>query len=68
MKIYVWTKGNDKVYLNCLKPRRYMCGWNFDRAMKYIQEELYWNDIEEYDVEIIGFENEKEHWMQNITR
>ena len=66
IKVYVWTKGNDKVYLNYLKPRRYMCGWTFERAMKYIQEELYWNDIEKEEVEVIGFENEKEHWFQSI--
>ena len=68
IKVYAWTKDNEKVEFNLLKPRRYMCGWNFDRAMKYIQEELYWNDIEKEDVEVIGFENEKEHWIQNIAR
>lgn len=66
LKVYVWTKESRKVELNYLKPRNYMCGWPFERAMKYIKNELYWNDINPEDVDVIVFENETEHWYQSI--
>ena len=74
LKIKVWYKdyetneeGCSKVLRN-LKPRRYMCGWNFEQLMDYIKEELTWEDIKEELVEEIVIYNEKEHWQQVITR
>lgn len=73
LKIKVWY--NDREYnelgsreLRNLRPRRYMCGWSFEQLIKYIKEELYWNDIKVEDVIEIVIENEKERWMQNIAR
>jgi hypothetical protein len=73
MKIKVWY--NDREYnevglkeLRNLRPRRYMCGWSFEQLIKYIKEELHWNDIEEEDVIEIVIENEREQWIENIRR
>lgn len=66
IKVYAWTKDNEKVEFNLLKPRRYMCGWTFERAMKYIEEELYWQDVPQEDIDVIVFENKEEHWFQSI--
>ena len=73
MKIKVYY--NDREYnqvgsreLRNLRPRRYMCGWSFEQLIKYIKEELDWNDIKEEDVREIVIENEKEQWVQNIAR
>lgn len=71
IKIRVWYKedtGYCNVELSNLKPRRYMCGWDFNRCIKYIKEELYWMDIDVNKVEVITFVNLKEHWEQNIVR
>ena len=71
MKIRIWVKENQESYsqeLRNLKPRRYMCGWDFERLLKYIEEELYWEDIEKEAVEEIVIYNEKEHWQQVILR
>jgi hypothetical protein len=73
LKIKVWY--NDREYnevcvreLRNLRPRRYMCGWSFEQLIKYIKEELYWNDIQVEDVREIVIKNEREQWMQNIAR
>lgn len=68
MKLLVITQDSRFIELRNLKPRRYMCGWNFERILKYAKEELYWKDIDEK--EVIGFEikNEKEFWQQPIMR
>ena len=73
MRIKVWY--NDREYneeglceLRNLRPRRYMCGWSFEQLIKYIKEELYWNDIQEEDVLEIVIVNDKEQWVQNIRR
>ena len=72
IKISVWYKDENNETglreLRNLKPRRYMCGWDFQRCMKYIKEELYWEDIKEEQVEVIEFYNEKEHWLQVIEK
>lgn len=72
IKIRVWYKDengeNGLRELRNLKPRRYMCGWGFTKCLKYIKEELYWNDIKEDQVIVIEFYNEKEHWVQGIKR
>ena len=71
MKIRIWVKENQESYsqeLRNLKPRRYMCSWNFERLLKYIEEELYWEDIEKESVEEIVIYNEKEQWQQVILR
>ncbi len=54
--------------LRNLKPRRYMCGWSFDKLLKYISEELYWEGIEKDLVSEIHIKCEKEHWTQVIQR
>ena len=67
-KVYAWTKDNRKVEIRHKRPQRYMNGWDFKRALKYIEEELYWNDLEKDEIEVITFENEDEHWVQNIAK
>ena len=73
MKIKVWyyekeLKENICRELKNLKPRRYMCGWKFEKLIKYIEEELYWLDVEKEQVEEIVIYNEKEHWQQSIRK
>lgn len=71
LKIKVWVKENQESYsqeLRNLRPRRYMCGWDFERLLKYVEDELYWLDINEDDVEEIVIYNEKEQWQQIITK
>ena len=72
IKVRVWYKDengeNSLRELRNLKPRRYMCGWDFKRCLKYIKEELYWADIKEEQVEVIEFYNEKEQWVQVIRK
>jgi hypothetical protein len=54
--------------LKNLKPRRYMCAWSFDKLLKYISEELYWNDIEKDLVDEIHIVCEQEQWVEIIAR
>lgn len=71
IKIRVWYKDNDELAsrtLRNLKPRRYMCGWDFVRCLYYIKDELYWEDIRPEQIESIEFYNEKEQWIQIIKR
>ena len=71
LKIKVWVKENQESYsqeLRNLRPRRYMCGWDSERLLKYVEDELYWLDINEDDVEEIVIYNEKEQWQQIITK
>lgn len=70
--VRVWYKDENNESglreLRNLKPRRYMCGWDFKRCLKYIKEELYWEDIKEKQVEVVEFYNEREQWLQCIER
>lgn len=68
MKLNIWTKELQKITLSNLKPRKYMLDWDFERRMKYIKEELYWEDISEEDVEVIEIANEKSHWISSTAR
>ena len=71
MKICVWYIENNSTYyhyLRHLKPRCYMCGWSFDKLLKYISNELELEDIEKDSVEAISFIDEKEHWQCSIER
>ena len=60
--------GYDGTLLTHLRPRNYMTGYSFNQLMKYAREELFWADINEYDV--VGFEiyNRDEHWTTYIGR
>lgn len=71
MKVRVWFKENGEDYvreLRYLKPRRYMCGWDFNRMMKYTKHEREWEEIADEQVECIEIINEREKWMQVIYR
>lgn len=74
LKIKVWYKeceSSEESYcreLRNLKPRRYMCGWDFERLLKYISKELYWEDIKEELIEEIVIFSEKEQWQQPIRK
>ena len=71
IKIRIWVKENQESYsqeLRNLKPRRYMTSWSFEKLLKYIENELYWLDIEKEAVEEIVIYNEKEQWQQNIRK
>ena len=71
LKIKVWVKENQESYsqeLRNLRPRRYMCGWDFERLLKYVEDELYWLDIDKNNVEEIVIYDEKEQWQQVITK
>ena len=71
VKVSYVDENGQSVYnheLRNLRPRRYMCGWSFDRMMKYIKEELYWDDIKEDSVTSITIENEREHWVQGFMK
>ena len=65
MNVRIWYIQNNSTYyrdLIHLRPRRYMCGWSFDKLLKYISNELEWEDVEKDSVKVITFINEKEHW------
>lgn len=71
LKIKVWVEENQESYsqeLRNLRPRRYMCGWDFERLLKYVEDELYWLDINEDDIEEIVIYDEKEQWQQVIIK
>lgn len=74
MRIKVWyndietkEEGCSRILRN-LKPRRYMTGWNFDKLVNYIKEEIEWEDIQQESITEIVILNEKEQWQQVITR
>lgn len=73
IKIKVWYKDESENVsalrvLRNLKPRRYMLGWDFEKLLKYIEKELYWEQIEKETIKEIVIYNEKEQWQQNIRR
>lgn len=68
LTVKIWYNGNEYKQLRHLKPRRYMCGWDFKRLLNYIKEELYWEDIDSESVEVIEIHNEKEHWYQAVCK
>ena len=68
MKLNIWTKDLQRITLSNLKPRMYMLDWDFQRRMAYIKKELYWEDINEEDVEVIESANEKSHWLSSTAR
>ena len=72
IKIRVYTKedqegGYNGTELRNLRPRRYMNGWSFEQLLKYIKEELYWEDIREEDVMTIEI-YEKGSWTNYVER
>lgn len=71
MKVCIWFVENNSTYyrnLRHLKPRCYMCRWSFDKLLKYISNELEWENIEKDSVKVISFINEKEHWQCSIRK
>ena len=68
LKVKIWTTEGAHEELRYLRPRRYMCGWSFERMMKYIKEELEWEDIPQESVDVIEIHNEREHWIQTFPR
>ena len=73
IKIKIWYKDESENVsalrvLRNLKPRRYMLGWDFEKLLKYIEKELYWEQIEKETIKEIVIYNEKEQWQQNIKR
>ena len=72
IKVKVWTIDENEevrsIELRNLRPRRYMCGWDFERMLKYVSEELYWEDIDKDKITSISLYNEDEHWVQGIKR
>ena len=77
IKLYVITKTFDErglefyrhYEIHYKRPRRYMCGWNFEQMMKYAKSEIEWLDIDDNE-EIVGFEltNKDEYWTQSIYK
>lgn len=72
-KIRIYTKEDQETgyygtELRNLRPRRYMNGWSFSQLLKYIKEELYWEDINEDDVMTIEIFNKKEQWTNYVAR
>lgn len=72
LKVKVYYKDeNDRTHekvLNYLKPRRYMCGYSFEQFLKYVKEELYWEDINKEEVYQFEVENSKENWYVIIKK
>lgn len=68
IKVCVWTKELRRVVLNNLRPRRYMCGWTFEQCLRYIKNELYFNDVDVSDIREIEFFDEREMWVCPIYR
>ena len=73
IRIRVFTKedcegGYNGTELIHLRPRSYMTGYSFDELLKYAKEELYWNDINEEDVEYFEIYNKEQHWTSYTER
>lgn len=60
--------GYNGTILRNLKPRRYMASYTFQEMMKYVKEELYWEDIQEDEVVEFEIFNKKEQWTDCICR
>ena len=71
LTISVWTKENENFYkkeLRNLRPRYAMLGYSFERLLKYISEELYWEGIAEDSVTDICIACKEQHWENTIRR
>ena len=71
LTISVWTKENENFYkteLRRLRPRYAMLGYSFERLLKYISEELYWEDIAKDSVTSICIGCKEQHWENAIER
>ena len=71
LTISVWTKENENFYkkeLRNLKPRYSMLGYSFERLLKYISEELYWEGITEDSVTTICIACKEQQWENRIPR
>lgn len=69
IKLRVWYQADGEAcqqILTHLKPRRYMCGWDFDRVLYYAKKELWWAGIDMLDIRGFEFINDKERWVQPI--
>lgn len=70
IKLNVWYERDGETCLTtlrCLRPRRYMCGWSFERVLAYAKEELWWADIQPTEVTSFEFVNDTERWVQPIA-
>lgn len=56
------------VELPHLRPRNYMLSWSFEKLLKYISEELYWQGIPQDKVKVILIANKNEQWENAISR
>lgn len=72
LTISVWYKDKDgdfaKRELRNLKPRNYMLDYSFERLLKYISNELYWEDIHEDSVTSIHIACKEQQWENAIER
>lgn len=68
IKVKVYYGGTHACELHHLKPRRYMLGWDFKQLLKYVSKELYWNDLEENDIETIELYDDSEYWFVCVNR
>lgn len=60
--------GYKGTILRNLKPRRYMTSYTFQELMKYVKEELYWEDIQEDDVVEFEIFDKKGQWTDFIWK
>lgn len=67
--IYVQEEGYvGKMQLSRLRPRSYMTSWSFERLLKYVKEECYWNEVDLKDITAISIRDPKQHWENCINR
>ena len=73
LKVLYMNRKDESAYcqgrvLHHKKPRLYMCGWSFEKMMKYAKDELSWEEINEKDVRCFIIINEKQCWYQAIRK
>lgn len=76
LKILVYANFTDDkigeslslIEINHKSPRSYMMNWSFEKLLKYIKEECYWQDININSITAIQFYKNDEHWVYSIPK
>ena len=66
MKICVILKDFSQEQINHKRPTTRMLDWDFSQLLNYIKEELYWQDINEEDIEAIQLISHS--WIKSVAR
>lgn len=68
IKIIAITNDEREIEIENKKPRYYMTSWDFKRLLKYVEDELYWEEIKKDEVKTIMLYNKEEQWEYGVDR